>query len=57
MTAKNAKITICLTESDRAAFLRAARLKGKSMQSVLAAYTAAFEKRARRDLEIGKIEF
>jgi len=57
MTVKNAKVTICLAAEERSAFLRAARLKGKSMQSVLAAYAASFERRTRRELEAGKIVF
>lgn len=46
-----------LSPQERAAFLRAARLKGGTMQSVLAAYSAGFERRVRRALQEGKIAF
>lgn len=57
MSERNAKVSLRLTPEARSAFLRAARLKGKSMQSVLAAYTAGFEKHVRKELENGKIKF
>jgi len=51
------KISLRLPDAAHSAFLRAARLKGKTMQAVLAAYTAGYEKRVRRELEEGKIKF
>lgn len=54
---KKVGVTLRLPKSARAAFLRAARLKGKTMQSVLADYAAGFEKRVRRALEEGRIAF